>query len=451
MTDQVDSVVFSDQEGIRNLLVRLKTQSQHVDFQFQREAAIDLVLKPYLDPVTSQFLAPLPEEIALAEWYLYADYFPKDGHPSLIEQVRDTITEHVPEEERTWLDPVRHSYMDLLQVVDIDQKTDPHRLHLQSLGDQQQFVVPYMEPTPTSMQKNRVLLTRLIRGASGSYLPGPPLILSLDVGQTLLAFTHDLRREIEFNTGNFALAEWPEFTYQYGYLLIWGLARLRGGAIAKADTQVSYLNEAGAPFLYAIACYEHHELGRMAQEFDQWNDLQTQSQLTVSDDTPQQRKVWIQQTQTGQASSYPVTRLTLTKTQLTVEADTPDRLDTIKHQLAATFGFALHFKGETLVPPSHSLPQVDLLAEKYIPPPITVSVKEENRLLSMFLENIYLEWAEQPSPALKGKTPRQYCRENHTTTEVAKLIDQMERNDLGLQRTGQQAYDYTILRAHIGL
>jgi hypothetical protein len=92
-----------------------------------------------------------------------------------------------------------------------------------------------------------------------------------------------------------------------------------------------------------------------------------------------------------------------------------------------------------------------LLAGQYVPPPVTVSAEEEAKLLSTFLEKVYLEWDEQPCPALKGKTPRQYCRENHDTKEVAELIDQMERNDLGLQRTGQRAYDYNILRAHIGL
>ena len=447
MTDQSASAASGDQEGIRNLLVRLKAQSLRVDFQVQREMALSLVLKPYLDPLTSQYLAPLSEEIALAEWYLYADYFPTDGQPSLIEQVRDTITEHVPEEERLWLDPVRHSYMDLLQVVGLDQETEPHHLQLQSLGDQQHFDVPYMETT--SLQKDRVLLTRLIRGASGNYLPGPPLVLSLAMGQTLLAFTHDLRRGIEFGTGNFALAEWPEFTNEYGYLLIWGLARLRGGAMATADAQVTYWNETGAPFLYAIAFYEHYELQALAAGLDEWERISPQK--TSPDRETHQKKVWIQHTQEEQSPAYAVARFTLTPTQLTVEADTADRLDAIKHQLASTFGFSLHFRGETLTAPPHSLPYVDLLADTYIAPPVTVSVKEENNFLSTFLEKVYLDWAEHPSPALKGKTPRQYCRENKGTTEVGELIDQMEQNDLGLQRTGQRAYDYNILRAHIGL
>lgn len=449
MTTHVDSAALGDQEGIRNLLVRLKAQSHELDFQLQREAALSLVLKPYLDPLTSQYLAPLPEEIALAEWYLYADYFPTDGHPSLIEQIRDTITEHIPEEERIWLDPVRHSYMDLLQVVGFDQEMHPPRLQLQSLGDQQQFDVPYMEET--FIQKDRVFLTRLIRGASGNYLPGPPLMLSLAMGQTLLAFTHDLRREIEFNTGNFALAEWPEFTFKYGYLLIWGLARLRGGVMATADAQVTYLTEAREPFLYAIVFYEHDEYQTLATGLNDWEHIRAQPQANPPSCETDQKKMWLQQTQEEPSLPYVVARFTLTSTQLIVEADTADRLDTIKHQLVATFGFSLHFKGETLIPPSHALPQVDLLADQYVSPPVTVTAEEEVKLLTSFLETVYLDWAEHPSPALKGKTPRQYCREHHDTTEVAKLIDHMEQHDLGLQRTGQRAYNYSILRAHIGL
>ena len=447
MTDQSASAASDGQEGIRNLLLRLKAQSLKLDFQVQREMALGLVLKPYLDPITAQYLAPLPEEIEIAEGYLYADYLPTDGHPSLVEQVRDTITEHVPEEERIWLDPVRHSYMDLLQVVELDQEKQPPHLLLQSLGDQQQFDVPYSEKTV--VQKDHVLLTRLIRGSSGTYLPGPPLVLSSAMAQTLLTFTHDLRRGIEFGTGNFALAEWPEFTKQYGYLFIWSLARIRGGALVAADAQVRYWNETGGSFLYGIAFYEHHEFQTLSAGLDEWESISPQP--TSPDCETPQKKVWVQHTQEEESPLFAVACFTLTPTQLTVQADTDDRLDAIKHQLASTFGFSVHFRGETLTAPPHWLPYVDLLADAYVPPPVTVSVKEENKLLSTFLEQVYLDWAEQPSPALKGKTPRQYCREHQDTTVVAKLIDEMERNDLGLQRTGKRAYDYNILRAHIGL
>ena len=205
------------------------------------------------------------------------------------------------------------------------------------------------------------------------------------------------------------------------------------------------------PFCMPSPSYEHHEFPTLAAGLDEWEHISPQPQPTSPDCGTHQKKVWIQDRREQPSPSYAVARFTLTPTQLTVEAETADLLDTIKHQLASIFGFSLHFKGETLTPPSHSLPQVDLLAGQYVPPPVTVSAEEEAKLLSTFLEKVYLEWDEQPSPTLKGKTPRQYCRENQDTTEVAKLIDQMERNDLGLQRTGQRAYDYSILRAHFGL
>jgi len=449
MTHQDTSASSGDEQGLRSLVARLKAQSLQLDFQFQREAAMSLVLRPYLDPITAQYLGPLPEEIEIAEGYLYADYFPTDGHPSLVEQIRDTITDHVPEEERIWLDPIRHSYLDLLQIVVLDEQSVPRRLQLRSLGDQQEFNVPYSEKTP--IQKDQVLLTRLIRGSSGTYLPGPPLVLSSAMAQTLLTFTHDLRRGIEFGTGNFALAEWPEFTKQYGYLFIWSLARIRGGALVAADAQVTYWNEGGEPFFYAIALYEHHEFQKFSEALTQWEELSALPPPTSQDEQTHSKKVWLQYAQDKQAVSQLVARIVLTPTQLTVEADTATRLDSLKHQLASTFGFSLHFKGETLTTPPHSLPYVDLLADTYVAPSITVSVKEENKLLSTLLEKIYLDWAEQPCPALKGKTPRQYCREAHDTKEVAELIDQMEQDDIGLRRTGQQAYNYNILRRHIGL
>ena len=41
-------------------------------------------------------LAPLPEEVELADLLLYADFYPEDGQLTLIEQLRDVITEHIP-------------------------------------------------------------------------------------------------------------------------------------------------------------------------------------------------------------------------------------------------------------------------------------------------------------------------------------------------------------------
>jgi hypothetical protein len=442
--------------GLQALLVRLETQSLQSDFRLQREIALSFVLEPYLDVQTAIPLAPFPEEVALAQLYLYADYMPNDGHPSLVEQVRDLVTEHVPEEERIWLDPLRHSYTDLLSITGLDSDMEGGILHLRSLGNGAVFYVRTRE-NPLALKVGQVLLTRLIRHPDNLSLPGSAVVMSETVGQAVFKFTDDLRLEIEVGSGEFALAEWPEFAKRYGYLMNWNLAKVRRGALAVADARVEYFNEKGQPYFYAIALYEHNEFKFLAEGMKQVTgcELERSTGDWESEGSLKEGIVWIV-IQHGQETSStspqaPVARLTLTATQLIVEANSAETLDALKHQLASIFGFSLHFKGETLAPPTHLPPQVDLLSDTYGAPPVVVSKDEEQKLLAGFLESIYLEWAEKPSPFLNGETPRHYCSKTGDQAKVAALIDQMEKNDLGLQRTGQRAYDYNILRAHVGL
>lgn len=442
-------------EGLRNLLARLELQSVQPDFQLQRQLALSHALQPYLHPLMVPPLVPLPEEEDLAKWYLYADYLPTDGHASLIEQVRDLVTEHVPQEERVWLDSLRHSYMDLLEVQDMAHGNQTTQTRLQSLGDKQIFAV-FLPVASVPYNVGHVLFTRLLRGLTDIRLPGPPLILSSSMGKAVFELTNEKRREIEIGTGNFALSEWAEFAKSYGYTMMWSVAKVRRGAWAVVDSQIDYLNAHGETFLYAIALYEHHDLRVLTnglRGFDQFTSAQENARKPASSvsQTDTLTWVWLPPHDPSGATEYPVARLTLTPTQLFVETDSSDRLDIIKHQLAATFGFSLHFQGETTAPPQHRTPEVNLLSDSYIAPPTIVSQEEEQLILASLLETVYLEWAETPSPLLKAQSPRHYCAAQHNTKNVEAIIDQMEQHDLGRRRTGKPAYDYNILRGHIGL
>ncbi len=121
------------------LVVRLQATALEPGFQLQRQLALSLALRPYQSYGKGFHLNPLPDEFALAELYLYADYYPDDGQLSLIEQVRDTITTHVPEEERVWLDPLRHSYMDLLEITSINADDGEDGLTVRSLGSGREY------------------------------------------------------------------------------------------------------------------------------------------------------------------------------------------------------------------------------------------------------------------------------------------------------------------------
>src|SRR5690606_12920116 len=101
--------------------------------------------------------------------------------------------EHVPEEERIWLDPFRHSYMDLLEVQEISSRTTSVSARLQSLGDRQVFdallpitLVPY--------QAGQVLLTRLLRESTLTCPPDLPLMLSSQMGKMVFEVTNQMRQ-----------------------------------------------------------------------------------------------------------------------------------------------------------------------------------------------------------------------------------------------------------------
>lgn len=144
-----------------------------------------------------------------------------------------------------------------------------------------------------------------------------------------------------------------------------------------------------------------------------------------------------------------VARLTLTAYQLLVECDNPQRLDLLKHRLAAGLGFSLHFRGETVVPPARQLSADELMADA--PLRLTVTPEEERTVLNQFLEKTYLEWSDQPHVALGGQTPRHAALTPAMTGKVGELIDDMERHDPGRRRLGKTAFDYNRLRAHVGL
>lgn len=81
---------------------------------------------------------------------------------------------------------------------------------------------------------------------------------------------------------------------------------------------------------------------------------------------------------------------------------------------------------------------------------LVITPEEDRALIKAFLDTAYLDWADQPEPALEGQTPRYAVLKGGARAQVVALIDQMEREDLGTRRTGQQAFDYNVLRAHVG-
>jgi hypothetical protein len=434
------------------LLARLDDLSSEPKVAPQRQIALSLALQPYLENRAGALLFPLPQEIELANLFLYADFYPQDGQLTLIEQLRDVITEHIPQEEREWLDPLKHSYLDLAEFLSVDEQTQ--RLVFRSVGDGRVYRVPTGDFSK-QLQSGQVLLTRLIREPGDLewervVIAGAAIILSNEDGKGLLNAALDYRRQVEVSAGSFELGDWPEFVKRYGHVLLWTFARMRFAALVDAVRSIHYMAEGGNPYLYAMALYDHREYRYMVEAMKGLEGFEQEAAVPPpGDSASKDAQHFVQRGAYGALKSAVVARLILTATQLWVECDSRERLDAIKHKLAATFGFSLHFRGETNTPPPRQLKESELAVEE--PLALVISSEEDRALLKGFLETLYLEWAERACPSLGDHMPRHVAASAAGREQVATLIADMERHDPGVRRAGQAAFDYNKLRAHVGL
>ncbi|MEP6934639.1 MAG: hypothetical protein ABI988_11960, partial [Nitrospirota bacterium] len=249
------------------LLARLDALSSEPRVAPQRQIALSLALQPYREGGAGALLFPLPQETELADLILYADFYPQDGQLTLIEQLRDVITEHIPQEEREWLDPLKHSYLDLVEFLSVDEPTQ--RLVFRSIGDARVYRVPD-GAFRRDLQPGQVLLTRLIREPGDvewerAVIAGAAIVLSNEDGKGLLNATLDYRRQVEISAGSFTLGDWTEFAKRYGHVLLWTFARMRFAALIDAVQSIHYVAEGGQSFLYTLALYDHCEYGHMSE------------------------------------------------------------------------------------------------------------------------------------------------------------------------------------------
>jgi len=439
--------------SLDTLLVRLDALSSEPRMAPQRQIALSLALQPYREGGVGALLFPLPQETELADLILYADFYPQDGQLTLIEQLRDVITEHIPQEEREWLDPLKHSSLDLVEFLSVDEQAQ--RLVFRSIGDARVYRVPDGAFRKV-LQPGQVLLARLIREPGDvewerAVIAGAAIRLSNEDGKGLLNATRDYQRQVEITAGSFELGDWPEFAKRYGHVLLWTFARMRFAALVDAVKSIHYVAEGGQPYLYALALYDHCEYGYMNEMLVDLEGFEPETIVSPPGgaSASKEAQYFVQREASGSLESAVVVRLILMTSQLWVECDSRERLDAVKHKLAATFGFSLHFRGEISTPPPRQLRESELAVEE--PLTLTMSAEEDLAFLNGFLETLYLEWAERACPSIGNQMPRHVATSAAGREQVAVLIADIECHDPGVRRVGQSAFDYNRLRAHVGL
>lgn len=267
--------------SLEAVLARLELLSLESQFAAQRELALVRALKPYLEGSAGRIVAPLAQESELASFSLFCDFYPEDGQLTLIEQLRDIITEHIPNEERVWLDPLKHSYLDLLELTATPKPGE--NLTLRSIGDGTTFVVPGGD-FAQDFVAGQVLLTRVVRNpddyeSGKGHLTGCGIVLSPADARTLYDATREWERGMEMSSGSLVLGEWQEFAKRFGHILLWNFAEMRFAALVDAVVHIRYRNASGQPYLYAVALYDHHEYRFFAEGLSEMREVELETPL----------------------------------------------------------------------------------------------------------------------------------------------------------------------------
>ncbi|MEY4528766.1 MAG: hypothetical protein RL768_2485, partial [Nitrospirota bacterium] len=304
------------------------------------------------------------------------------------------------------------------------------------------------------LRDGQVLLTRFVQQPGDPetnqvVLGGSALLLSPEEGRTLYDAVCALRRQREINAGSFELGDWHEFAKRFGYELLWVYSQMRLRALYQVVAGIRYCHPDGQPYLYSFALYEHREYKFLHETLSGMSSLDPELATAQAAGRSGARMRWVEHGSAEAGAPVVVTRLTLTPTQLWVETDSRERLDILKHQLASALGFSLHFRGEATVPPPHLLSAEELDAEQ--PVVAVVTPEQDAQLLQAFLETAYLDWSDREAPVLGGKTPRHVATTQAGREQVARLLDEMEQNDPGWSHIGRPAFDYNVLRGHVGI
>jgi hypothetical protein len=131
----------------------------------------------------------------------------------------------------------------------------------------------------------------------------------------------------------------------------------------------------------------------------------------------------------------------LSKVGLHLETNSLQRAEALRRRVDGACGDLIRYRAR-----EHSDPLSDKAAERAQPP---AAAPGDERLLLDFKERYYLDWLDQPVPALGGKTPREAAQSTDGRASLDGLLKDLENREARGDRS--TAYDVSRLRRELGL
>jgi tetratricopeptide (TPR) repeat protein len=156
---------------------------------------------------------------------------------------------------------------------------------------------------------------------------------------------------------------------------------------------------------------------------------------------------WLEANKSDSRRSYG--HIEIRSGRLRLECNSRQRLEKGRRLIEQRAGAFLRHTGDALR--SLDSIQQQALSEPRRPKKGAVPPELEREIVLKFKREHYATWADEPLPALDGKTPRQAVKTDQGRQAVENLLRMMENGEERLRKEGGPAFDFTPIRQDLGL
>jgi hypothetical protein len=358
-------------------------------------------------------------ESGFVEWFIY-DYRPRGKNPTLVEEYLSKRGERLPADQRELLESWRAARYGFYEVQRVEEGTGSE---LKDVFTGETFFVHDVSSSNELVQWD--LMFSRIEQLQGRYLFSGN---GVRVPRSMLA---GIRELIETES---RLAGRPPHEFVRANSHRWYGELKRQSKEWRENLKI--VNAEGDPLEFSTATYAVRDEEAVANAI---RALKQFEETTSSDDAAGTRRfAWLEIAE-GPRRSYG--NIEMANGELRLECNSRRRLEIGRQLLEKHAGSALEHRLDSF-DPLHSLPA----GSRPATPEKSIGV-EQREVVERVKAEHYAHWADEPLPALEGKTPREAVRSAAGRRAVEELIRIIENGEERARKSGEGSFDFKEIRS----